>query len=92
MNMERFKGIPIRKTKEGLLLSVRVEPRSSKAMVVGPYGDTLKVKLTAPPVDDRANKQLLEVLARHFGVKKTDVSIIKGQHSKNKTVLIKPME
>lgn len=72
--------------KPGLTLKIKVEPRSSRAGVVGPYGDALKVKLTSPPVEGRANRELIEVLAKEFGVSKKDVEIISGQSSKNKMV------
>lgn len=67
-------------------LKIKVEPRSSRAGVVGPYGDALKVKLTSPPVEGRANKELIEVLAKEFGVPKRDIEIVSGQGSKNKVV------
>lgn len=73
-------------TKNELVLRIKVEPRSSRAGIVGPYGDALKVKLTSPPVEGRANKELVELLAREFGVHKKDIEIISGQSSKNKIV------
>lgn len=69
-----------------ITLKIKVEPRSSKSGIVGPYGDSLKVKLTSPPVEGRANKELVEVLAKGFGITKKDVEIISGQSSKNKIV------
>lgn len=86
--MKRLKDIPFHKTKEGIVINIKVETRSSRAMVVGPYGDGLKVKLTAPPVDGAANRQLIEILAKYFKVKKASIRIIKGQQSKNKAVEI----
>lgn len=77
---------PSATTRPGLTLKIKVEPRSSKSEVVGPYGDALKVKLNSPPVEGKANKELIEVLAREFGIAKKDVEIISGQASKNKTV------
>jgi len=72
--------------KNEVTLKIKVEPRSSRAGVVGPYGDALKVKLTSPPVEGRANKELIEVLSKEFGVPKRDIEIISGQGSKNKVV------
>lgn len=71
-----------------ITLKIKVEPRSSKSGIVGPYGDALKVKLTSPPVEGKANKELIEVLAKEFGIHKSDIEIISGQSSKNKTVKI----
>ncbi len=69
-----------------LIIKIKVEPRSSRSEVVGPYGEALKVRLSSPPVEGKANKELIEVLAREFGISKKDVEIISGLSSKNKTV------
>ncbi|RJQ16644.1 MAG: YggU family protein [Nitrospiraceae bacterium] len=75
---------PKSETGESLTLKIKVEPRSSRSGVVGPYGDALKVKLTSPPVEGKANDELIEVLAKKFGVAKKNVEIISGLSSKNK--------
>lgn len=68
-------------------IKIRVLPRSSKNEVVGEMADgTLKVKLTAPPVDGKANEALLELLAEHFGVKKNKIKLVGGLTSKNKII------
>ncbi|NOZ25343.1 MAG: YggU family protein [Nitrospirae bacterium] len=85
-------GIPFRKGKHGMVLKVRVEPRSSRAEVVGVLGDALKVKLTSAPVDGAANRQLVEVLSRFFGIRKSAVRILKGETSKNKIVELEGIE
>jgi len=71
------------------VLNVRVEPRSSRTCVVGVVGEALKVKLTAPPVEGAANKQLVEVLSDHFNIRKSDIEILKGRSGKNKVVEIR---
>jgi len=80
--------IPFKKTAGGVLIEVKVEPRSSKAEIIGCLGDTLKVKLTSPPVDGAANKQLIELLAKKLGIKKSAIAILRGEKAKNKTVRI----
>ncbi len=77
------------KAKEHLIINVKVEPRSSRSGIVGPYGDSIKVKLASPPVEGKANKELIEVLSKGFGIAKKDVEIISGQSSKNKTVKLR---
>ncbi len=72
--------------KKGIIIHIKVEPRSSRSGIVGPYGDGLKVRLTSPPVEGRANEELIEVLAKEFGISKRDVEIISGKKSKNKIV------
>lgn len=84
--------IPYRKSKRGIIVQVKVEPRSSRAQVAGLLGEQLKVKLTSPPVEGAANKQLIEVLSEFFGIKKSSISIIRGQSSKNKVVEIEGIE
>ena len=71
-----------------LIIKIKVEPRSSKAGIIGPYGDALKVKLTSPPVEGKANKELVAVLAKELKINKKDIEIVSGQSSKNKVVRI----
>lgn len=68
-------------------ICVKVIPRSSRNEVVGAMEDgILKVKLTAAPVDGEANKALVMLLAKHFGVAKSKVYIKKGLTAKNKII------
>lgn len=69
-----------------LIIHIKVEPRSSRSGVAGFYGEGLKVKLTSPPLEGKANKELVEVLAREFKISKKDIEIIRGEKSKNKIV------
>jgi uncharacterized protein (TIGR00251 family) len=69
-----------------LIFKVKVEPRSSKSGIIGSYGDALKVKLTASPVEGKANKELTEILSKEFGIAKKNVEILSGHSSKNKIV------
>jgi uncharacterized protein (TIGR00251 family) len=75
-----------KKKSNNLIIKIKVEPRSSKSGIVGPYGDSLKVKLTSPPVEGKANKELIEVLAKEYGIPKKNVEIVSGHNSKSKTV------
>ncbi len=84
--------IPYKKTGEGLLIEVRVTPRSSKNAVAGLHGSALKVHLTAPPAEGQANKQLIKLLSKHFGVPKSAVQIVKGASSRSKLLLLKGIE
>lgn len=72
-----------------MLLKIRVLPRSSRNKVVGEMSDgTLKVKLTAPPVDGRANEALVELLSDYLRISKKSIIIKSGLTSKNKMVEI----
>jgi uncharacterized protein (TIGR00251 family) len=73
---------------ESLLLKVYLQPKSSKNEVVGPYRDGIKVKVTAPPVEGKANEALIRFLGRAFAISPSCIEIIKGLHSRQKTLRI----
>lgn len=73
----------------GVLLHVQVQPRASKNEVAGVLEGSLKLRLTAPPVEGEANKECVKFLAKLFNIPKSSVEIIQGQKSRRKTVLIK---
>ncbi|MDA8169955.1 MAG: DUF167 domain-containing protein [Nitrospiraceae bacterium] len=79
-------GIPFAKTGRGITFRVKVEPRSSRRKVMGIHEGALKVKLTSPPVEGKANEELIEFLADLLGVRKSDIKILRGGSSKQKTV------
>jgi uncharacterized protein (TIGR00251 family) len=72
----------------GAIVVVRVQPRSSENALVGWSGDTVKVRVTAPPVEGAANTACLSVLSKLLDVPLTHVSLVKGEHSRNKVVRI----
>jgi len=67
-------------------INVLIQPRSSRDEIVGMHDGRLKIKISAPPVDGKANERLTEVLARVFHIPKSSVEIIRGRSSKLKTV------
>ena len=68
--------------------AVRVVPRASKDEIVGVHGDALKVRLTAPPVEGRANEALIAFLAKRLGVRKSQVEIVAGVTSRRKMIRV----
>ena len=66
--------------------AVRVQPRASRDEIVGEYQDALKIRLTAPPVDDRANEALRKLLASRLKVPLAAVRIASGERSRTKRV------
>ncbi len=74
---------------DDLLLSLRVQPRSKKDEFIAPHGDHYKARITAPPVEGKANDHLEKFLAKSFGVKRSQVSMQTGQTSRNKLFRIK---
>ncbi|MBI2436561.1 MAG: YggU family protein [Candidatus Magasanikbacteria bacterium] len=72
-----------------ITLNIKVLPRSSKNEIVGKMEDgTLKIKLTAPPVDGEANKKLVELLSKEYDVPKSKIKIVRGMGSRNKIIEI----
>ncbi len=71
-----------------IILKVYLQPKSSKNEIVGPYRDGIKVKVTAPPVEGKANEALIRFLAKKLGVSQSCVEIIRGEHSREKTLKI----
>jgi uncharacterized protein len=79
--------------KEGTLLSLRVSPGAKRTAIEGPYGENaIKVKISAPPVDGKANAEVERFLAGLLGVPRSNVSVIRGASSRDKTVLVRGLE
>ena len=72
----------------GVLLLIHLQPRASKNGISGVHGGRLKIRVTAPPVDSKANEALREFLAESFGISKSQVQIVKGEKSRQKTVMV----
>lgn len=77
--------------KSGATLHLRVQPRCSRPGPLGLYGECLKWGIKAAPVDGKANEELIESLAETFEIAKRDVSIIRGETSREKVVLLNGM-
>ncbi len=71
-----------------LTITVQVQPKLSRDEIIGIHEGRLKIRISAPPVDGRANERLTEVIAKAFGVSKSSVEIVKGHHSRVKTIKI----
>ncbi len=84
--------IPHSKVKDGIIIEVKVDPRSSRKEIAGIMDNMLKVKLTAPPVGGAANEQLIELLSEYFRIRKSNITIIRGESSRRKTVKITGVE
>lgn len=73
---------------EGLSIEVKVTPRASRDEVVGFRDDVLALRVTAPPVDDKANQAVIKLLAKRAGVAKSRVRIVRGARGRRKLVEI----
>ena len=71
-----------------IVIKVKIVPGSSKDKIIGVYNDALKIAITAPPVEGKANKKCIAYLAKYFEVAKSKIEIISGQTSKNKLIKI----
>ncbi len=69
-------------------IAITVKPNSRKISVEDTGGGTFTVRLTAPPVEGKANDQLVEILSEHFGKPKRLITILRGETSKRKIVEI----
>jgi len=72
----------------GVSFVVRVQPRGKKNAIVGELGDALKIALTAPPVEGRANEACIEFLANLLEVARSSVSIASGESSRRKVIRV----
>lgn len=75
-----------------LLLRVTVQPKSSRNCVVGIHRDTVKLAVTAPPVDGKANKAVITYLATLFKLRKKDITVKHGLQSRVKSILLAEIE
>ena len=71
---------------DGTRLALRVQPRASRTEVAGPHGDSLRVRLAAPPVDGAANDALVRFLAEALEVPRAAVILVGGRSSRTKAV------
>lgn len=78
----------IREVEDGLIIKVKIVPNSSKNDIVL-ENEFIKVKVTAQPIENKANKALIEFFSKKFKIPKTSIEILKGDTSKEKTLLFK---
>jgi uncharacterized protein (TIGR00251 family) len=71
---------------DSVRIAVRVKPRSRRSLVLGVREGVLEVAVAAPPVEGEANRELVAVIARHFGLPNTSVSILVGASGRRKWV------
>ena len=69
---------------DGIVLAVHVHPGAGRSAVQGRHGRALRLRVAAPPVDDRANEAARTLLAEQFGVPPADVELVAGQRSRLK--------
>jgi uncharacterized protein (TIGR00251 family) len=80
--------IAVQETVAGVTFKVKVQARARRNAIVGQLGDALKVALTAPPVDGRANEACIEFFAELLRLPRSSITIVSGQSSRNKVVRV----
>jgi uncharacterized protein len=79
---------PIEQTAEGVRLRVKAVPRAPRSEVAGIYGDAVRVRLAAPPVEGAANEELIRFLADTLSLPRTAIRLVSGQTSRSKVITI----
>jgi len=79
----------VQDTKDGVILTVHVQPQASTTECVGIHDHALKIRVTAPPVDGAANDELIRFLARQLSIPSTSVRIHSGAGGRHKRIFIK---
>ena len=85
-------ALRLTKTADGVVFSVHVQPRASRCEICPPKDGELRLRLTSPPVEDAANKQCVELIAKALGIAKSRVSIRAGSKSRHKTVKVEGVQ
>ncbi len=73
---------------DGVVIALFVQPRASRTEIVGEQDGALKIRLTSPPVDGAANKLCCEFIAKRCGVAKRAVTLLSGETSRHKRLLV----
>lgn len=80
-----------KQTTDGIIINIKISPNAKKNEIIKD-GETIKIKITAQPIDGKANKALIEFLAKNFKIPKTSIKILKGETSKEKTILLQTQD
>ena len=79
----------LRATRDGFSLTVRAVPRASATEIAGVTGDSLRIRVQAPPADGKANAALVKFLAAKLGVRRGDITIAAGRSARTKRVQVR---
>lgn len=80
--------VPLKETSTGISFAVKVHPRARKNAITGITGDALKLALTAPPVDGKANQAVMEFFADLFAISRSSITIASGETSRTKVIRV----
>jgi uncharacterized protein len=85
-------ALRVTQTPDGVVFNIHVQPRASRCAILPPKDGELRLRLTSPPVEDAANKQCVELIAKALGIAKSRVSIRSGAKSRHKVVAVQGVD
>ena len=80
--------VTLNETASGIAFAVRVHPRAKKNAIIGELGEAVKVALTAPPIDGRANQACIKFFADLLDIPRSAIKIVSGQSNRNKVICV----
>jgi len=78
----------VRRDGDTWLIAVHAQPGAKRTEIAGLHGESLKIRLAAPPVDGKANETLLRFVAAALGLRRSEVALARGETSREKTVRV----
>ena len=85
-------ALNIKTCRDGIQFLAIIQPRSSKNKICGIQGESLKIRLTSPPVENAANKMCIKFLAKQLDIALSQITIVSGQKGRNKIIRIEEIE
>ena len=82
----------LRRTADGTIVSVHVQPNAGRERIVGFHGEALKIAITAPPEKGKANKAIISLLAKALSISRSSINIVSGDTDSRKTLVIKGLK
>lgn len=79
----------IKEHAEGVSISLHILPNAPRTEIIGLHGNHLKIKIKAPPVDGKANEEIIKFFSRYFEISRNRCEILRGEKSKSKVILLR---
>ncbi|MEI7590854.1 MAG: DUF167 domain-containing protein [Deltaproteobacteria bacterium] len=80
--------LPLKENNDGVIILVQVLPRASRSEVVGVRDGAIKIKLSSPPIEGKANEECIALIGKAFGIRKSNIEIISGLKGRKKSILL----
>ncbi len=81
-------ALPVDMRPEGLIIHTYVQPKSSKNQIAGIHNKALKIRITAPPTDNKANRMCLRFIAKQLGIPQSRLELVSGHTSRSKQIFV----